>query len=62
MTKETDRKRAFNAANYDRIEITVPKGQRQLIQEAAAASEEKTVNKYINNAILQRMGMDKWPE
>lgn len=61
MTKETDRKRAFNAANYDRIEITVPKGKKLIIQ-AAAGREGESINGYVNKAILARMGRQEWPE
>ncbi len=44
--------------NYDRINVTMPKGQKETIQAAAAAAGE-SVNAYINTAILQRMERDK---
>lgn len=45
-------------ANYDRINVTMPKGQKETIQSAAAAVGE-SVNSYINGAIIQRMERDK---
>lgn len=40
--------------NYDRINVTMPKGHKETIQTAAAAAGE-SVNAYINSAISQRM-------
>jgi hypothetical protein len=57
----TDYKRAFTAANYDRIELTVPKGQKATVQTAADQAGE-SVNKYTQGALLQRMGLEDWPE
>lgn len=45
-------------ANYDRIDITVPKGQKEVIKEAAAAAGE-TVNGYIKKAIDDRLSSGK---
>ena len=47
----------FNKKAYDRINFTVPKGQREAIQEAARLQNEST-NAYIYNAIVQRMERD----
>lgn len=44
-------------ANYDRMELTVPKGRKDVIKAAAAAAGE-SVNAYINTAITQRMERD----
>ena len=41
-------------ANYDRINVTMPKGKKETIQAAAAAAGE-SVNAYINGAIDDRM-------
>ncbi len=41
-------------ANYDRMELTVPKGKKETIQ-SAAASQGQSVNAYINQAIDERM-------
>lgn len=40
--------------NYDRINVTFIKGQKELIQAAATAAGE-TVNGYIKKAVEQRM-------
>ena len=47
----------YNKKAYDRINFTVPKGQREAIQEAARLQKEST-NTYIYNAIVQRMKRD----
>ena len=44
-------------ANYDRMELTVPKGRKEIIQNAAA-SQGQSVNAYINQAIDGRMERD----
>lgn len=48
-------------ANYDRIEIKVPKGQKATVQ-AAAEREGESINSYTNKALLARMGLTAWPE
>ena len=40
--------------NYDRIEITVPKGQKDVIKQVAETSGE-SLNNYIRKAVNQRM-------
>ena len=40
--------------NYDRINVTFPKGQKEIITEAATAAGE-SVNGYIKKAVDQRM-------
>lgn len=40
----------FNKQAYDRINLTVPKGKKEVIQQKAAESGE-SVNSYINRAI-----------
>ena len=44
--------------NYDRINVTLPKGQKEVIKEAAAAAGE-TVNGYIKKAIDDRLSSGK---
>ncbi len=44
----------FNKKTYDRINLTIPKGQKEVIQAIATAHGE-SVNAYIYAAILQRM-------
>jgi len=43
---------------YDRINLTVEKGQKEVIRAAAERAGEK-VNTYIKNAIAQRMEREK---
>lgn len=45
----------YNKKNYDRIEITVPKGRKAVIKEVAQAAGQ-SVNEFINQAIDERMG------
>ncbi len=47
--------------NYDRLNITVPKGQKATV-EAAARAVEESVNLYTQKALLARMGLEEWPE
>lgn len=46
---------------YDRLNILVPQGHRQTIEEAAKDLNE-SINQYTNTALLQRLGLDEWPE
>lgn len=60
MTVPKANQRAVNKYvknNYDRINVTMPKGQKEVIQAAAAAAGE-SANSYINTAIMQRMKRD----
>lgn len=45
----------YMAANYDRINLTVPKGRKEEIQ-AFAAQTGESVNGFINRAIGEAMG------
>ena len=47
-------KNRYNAKTYDRIEIVVPKGQKEAIK-TAAASVGESVNGFIGKAITERM-------
>ena len=49
------------AKAYDRINLTVPKGQKDLIQAHAEAQGEST-NGFINRAILETMERDGKPK
>lgn len=44
--------------NYDRIELTVPKGKKEQVR-AAAESAGKSLNGYINEAIDEKMQMEQ---
>lgn len=48
----------YMAANYDRINLTVPKGQKEEIK-AHAESRGESVNSFINRAIKQTIETDK---
>lgn len=51
----------YNAANYDRIEIKVPKGRKQAV-EAHAKQRGESVNGYVNGLIRTDLGLseDEW--
>lgn len=53
----TNASRKYNAKAYDRIEITVPKGEKAEIAQAAAAAgpDGMSVNAFINAAIKEKM-------
>ena len=57
----TRAKNKYNAANYDRITLVVPKGQKSTIQ-AAADGVGESINQYTNKALLNRMVLTEWPE
>ena len=59
--RRTDQKRAYNEANYDRLAITIPKGQKSIIQ-AHAESKGESINAMVNRILLADMGLEKWPE
>ena len=48
----------FNAAKYDRINLTVPKGNKESI-EAHAAEHGESVNAFIRRAITETMDRDE---
>jgi len=47
----------YNAKNYDRIEVKVPKGKKEAIQDRALAAGE-SLNVYVTTAIDERMERD----
>lgn len=52
----TEYKRAFVENNYDRISVTIPKGQKQAV-EAHAKSKGTSVNGLINDLLRADMGV-----
>lgn len=54
-------KQRYNEKAYDRLAITIPKGQKATVQ-AAAEREKESINSYTNKALLARMGLTAWPE
>lgn len=57
-TARTKANNKWNAKAYDRINLTVPKGQKEEIK-AHAESNGESVNGFINRAIKQTMETDK---
>ena len=47
----------YMAANYDRVNLTMPKGRKDIIQ-AHAAAQGESVNAFINRAIDSQMARD----
>lgn len=56
-TARTKATRKYNAKTYDRIEIVVPKGQKEKIK-AAAEQAGESVNSFINEAIKEKIEKD----
>lgn len=44
---------------YDRFNLTVPKGEKEIIQNHAAAHGYKSVNSFIYEAITEKMAREK---
>lgn len=51
-------KNRYNAKVYDRINLTTPKGKKEILQ-AHAESRGESVNAFINRAIDEAMQRDK---
>lgn len=47
----------YMAANYDRINLTVPKGEKETIK-AHAEAQNESLNAFINRAITETMERD----
>lgn len=56
--KSTNYKRKFNSENYDRIELTVKKGKKEIFKNHAANCGE-TLNGFINRAMTETMERDE---
>lgn len=48
----------YMAANYDRINLTIPKGQKEIIKAHAALKDGGSVNAFINRAIDETIERD----
>ena len=48
----------YNAANYDRVELRLPKGKKQELK-VYAESLNETLNGFINRAISEQIQRDK---
>ncbi|CAM3889600.1 transcriptional regulator [Cohnella lubricantis] len=51
----TRAKNKYQAANYDRISIVVPKGEKEAIRAAAEAAGAASVNEFVIRAIEEKM-------
>lgn len=49
----------YMAANYDRINLTVEKGQREILKEHADKHDAGSVNAFIKRAIAEQMKRDQ---
>lgn len=56
----TEYRAEFNKANYERLEVVVPKGQKATIK-AHAKSKGESVNGLIQRVVLADMGLSEWP-
>jgi hypothetical protein len=52
--------RKYNAKAYDRLEITVAKGRKDVIK-AHAAKHDESLNSFVNRAIDETMGRESIP-
>ena len=60
MNKASAYKQAYTREHYAKIEITIPKESKPILDAMAKAAGEKTAE-YVKNAVLQRMGVKDWP-
>jgi hypothetical protein len=56
--KQTNWTRTYNEKAYDRLAITVPKGQKQAIQEHAEAKGQ-SINGLVNGLLQADMGLSE---
>ena len=52
----------YIAKTYDRINLTVPKGQKDIIKAHADKHDGGSVNAFINRAITNQMERDNTPD
>ena len=57
-TRRNEYQNEYIQNTYDRINLTVPKGQKEIIQAHAKANAE-SVNAFIGRAIAETMARDK---
>lgn len=63
MTKHYEQRKEANKRyleKQDELKIRVPGGQKVTI-EAAAAAAGVSVNRFVRDAVLARMGLSDWP-
>lgn len=62
MAKQTTEYKAeYAREHYARVEFTIPKQSKPLLDNAAALVGEKTTE-YVKKAVLMRMGLQEWPK
>lgn len=59
--QSTKYKAEYAREHYSRIEFTIPKEAKPMLEEAATKQGEK-LTEYVKNAVLQRMGLSEWPK
>ena len=57
----TATKNKWNAANYDRINLILPKEGKDVLKQAADRAGAKSVNSYIINAVNKQLYADGFP-
>lgn len=57
-TKQTEWSRAYNEKAYDRLAITIPKGQKQTV-EAYAKARGKSINGLVNDMLMAATGQSE---
>lgn len=58
MAGNTDYKRKFNEQKYDRLAITIPKGEKDKIKAHAEKRDNGSINGFVNRAIRETMERD----
>ena len=56
--KQTEWSRAYNEKSYDRLAITIPKGQKQAV-EAFAKLQGESVNGLVNSLLRAALGLSE---
>ena len=51
-------KNKWNAANYDRVNLVLPKNGKDVLKQAADKTKTKSINSYIINAINRQLYED----
>ena len=59
MAGKTEYKNAWQRENVDRVNLTMPKGKKEIIKAHAAQKDGGSVNAFINRAIDEAMERDK---
>lgn len=57
----TKAKNKYRDLNYDRMELTLPKGMKEAVKERVAAGAAKSNNEYVTNAIREKMEREGEP-